>query len=100
MKGLKGEELIVVVIIFGIGFIIVFGLWKILMRILVKLKWTEKHMIQHEINKLAAGTDEERYHALGKSSRDAVEKGGFRGWFWLLIILVIIGLLLYSVFSK
>lgn len=89
-------------IVFGIGAIIalIFVLW-LFVKILKGIRpMTKKELIQHEINKRAAGTDEERYRALGKSARAATKKGGWRGWFWFLIILGIIALLIFAALSK
>ncbi len=59
---------------------------------------SKQEAIQHEINKRAAGTDEERYRALGKSANKAAKKGGFFGKLLLIVILIIIGLLIFSNF--
>lgn len=83
---------------FGIGALValIFVIW-LFVKILKGIRpMTKRESMQYEINKIAAGTDEERYRALGKSARDSTKKGGCSGWFWFLVILGVIGLLIFA----
>ena len=55
---------------------------------------SKEESFQHEINKYAAGSDEERAYALGKSAKESAKKGGCAGWFMFLVIIIIIALLI------
>ena len=59
-------------------------------------KMTEKDILQQKVNRIATGSDEERYMALGKTAHDAVKKKSGLGWLILLIIIIIVLLLLFS----
>lgn len=75
---------------------LIFVIW-LLVKITKSIKpMSKEEAIQHEVNKLTSGSDEERAYALGKSAREAAKKGGCAGWFWLFIILDIIALFLYA----
>jgi uncharacterized membrane protein SpoIIM required for sporulation len=75
---------------------LIFVFWVIVKICKAITPMSKEEAIQHEISKHAAGTDEERAYALGKSAREAKNKGGCIGWIWLLIILGIIALFIFA----
>ena len=87
------------VIVLGVaGALLVFILW-LLKRIVGWIKgqppMTEKEYLQSQINRVAAGTDEERAYHLGKNAREEFNrKKGLSLWFW--IILAMIGFFIYA----
>ena len=60
---------------------------------------SSKNPAQHAVDSLAAGSDEERYHDVGRSARRA-SVGGFLGTLILFGIFVVVALLLFSDFME
>lgn len=89
----------VIIIIVG-GAIFVILLFKALNRIAKKdaKSMTKKDAIQHKINRLARGTDEERWHAIGKSAKNAAKRKGIVGKLILACIIIIVILVALDVF--
>ena len=83
----------------GAGLALIFVIW-LLVKITKAIKpMSKEEMIQHEINKRAAGSDEERARALGETASKA-SKGGCLGKLLLLAIIIVVLLWLFSNFQK
>lgn len=61
-------------------------------------KMTKEDMRQQKVDDLARGSDEERWHAIGKSGREAVKSGGCLGKLVVLGIIIIVLLVLFYIF--
>lgn len=59
---------------------------------------SEQDLEQLRINRLARGTDEERYHGLGVSMNEASKKGGCMGKLIIFGIIIVVFLLLFDQF--
>lgn len=76
----------------GVGILVVFALgrWFFGMARADGRRMTKREMVQHDIDRRAAGSDEEQYRAVGKSVRGC----GCLGF----IALIVIGLLIFDAF--
>ena len=81
------ENLVVV----GLGAVGVIIVLYIIVRIAKSIKpMSEEESLQHDVNKFAAGSDQERYHQMGKSVKRASKRGGCVGWFIVIAILAVL----------
>ena len=90
------DPTIIVVVVVGIFVIWIAGKAFLGMAKSAGKKITGKDMMQHKINKLAGGSDEERWHAVGGSARKAAKSGGCLGKLILLGIIIIVVLAILS----
>jgi len=81
-------------------FIIFIFLGKSFLRIVKKegQKMTEQDLRQSQVDNLAAGTDAERWQAVGRSAREAGKKGGCIGKLIVFAIIIVVLLALFDAF--
>ena len=92
---------IVVLVVVVIGVIVVILLGRAFFRLIGKAS-AGKSPEQLEINRRAysQADDDERWHEMGKTAREAKKKGGCAGWFIIILIIIVAVLALLSQMQK
>lgn len=89
-----------VLIVIAIGIIVVIVLGRIFIRSAKKHgeNLTEKDLAQMKVDNIARGTDEERWHNVGKSAKSSAKGKGCIGKVILIGIIIIVLLALFDAF--